>query len=542
MKKKKFYISIILLAALSIILWGCSGGTSEPSDSTSDDTSQNESGEKILQMAIPGEAEKLDAHWSNTEAEMSVIFPIYSGLVRFAPGTVDMEQIEPDLAESWESNEDSTVWTFYLREGVQWHRGYGEVTAEDVKWSFERVMDPETGSPWQSDYTNVESVETDGDYTVIFHLKQPDSAFLMKVLNYHGGNIVNKEAIEEAGENHMNVAIGTGPYMLEEYRTQDKVILVKNPDYFRGEPKLDGIEFNMMDDTTAIEVALENGELHMGKGVGDKNWIDRMMDHDQITIDMPEPRLFWGIYLNTSREPFNDKRVREAVNYAINQTEYVEEYLGTHAANVPTSPLASGYFGSAEADIIGYDPDKAKELLAEAGYADGLTLPTQYVTTNPTYLEKMIWVQDELRKVGIEMPIEQVDHATYHANVRENLNDMVLYAYVRQPHLDVPLTQFFYGPSIVGKETAVTNFIHYDKVDDLIEEARVATDLNEQQQLYEEIIKQINEDVVLVPFSESSTPYMRRNEVETGYVNGTEGGFGTMIYNYTVNENTDITN
>lgn len=540
MRGKRFYVMFALLIT-SVIMVGCFAGETSDSTESGDQSnvSETDSGEKVLKMTIAGEAEKLDAHWSNTEAEMSVIYPIYSGLVRFAPGTVDMEQIEPDLAESWESNDDKTVWTFYLREGVQWHKGYGEVTAEDVKWSFERVMDPETGSPWISDYTNVESVETDGDYTVTFNLKQPDSAFLMNVLNYHGGYIVKKEAVEEAGANHMNSAIGTGPYMLEEYRTQEKVVLVKNPDYFRGEPKLDRIEFNIMDDPTAIEVAMRNGEIHVSRGLEDKNWIESMSQLDDIQLEFSSPRKFAGIYLNTSREPFDDIRVRQAVNYALNLEEYVEEYLGAKLANVPTSPLAGDYFGSTEVEMIGYDPDKARELLAEAGYTDGLALPTQYVSTIPTYLETMIWVQDQLRNVGIEMPLEQVDHATYHANTREDLNNMVIYNYVRQPHLDIPLTQFFYGPSTVGTETAVTNFSHYDKVDDLIEEARVATDLNEQQKLYEEIVKQINEDVVVIPVSEQATPLLRRSEVDMGYVNEGED-VGTMTYSHTINENTDL--
>lgn len=521
-----------------MILSGCfSGETSESSESNGEQSNQEDSGDKVLRVSIVGEAEKLDAHWSNTEAELPVISHIYSGLVRFTPGKAGIENIEPDLAESWESNDDKTVWTFNLREGVQWHGGDGELKAEDVKWSFERVMDPETGSPWKSDYDNVERIETNGEYTVTFHLKQPESAFLMKVLNYHGGNIVNKKAIEEAGENHMNVAVGTGPFMLEEYRTQEKVVLVKNPDYFRGEPKLDRIEFVMMDDPTAIEVALENGELHMGRGQNEKNWIERMKQADHLIMDFPTPKTYRALFFNTSRAPFDDIRVRKAVNYAINQKEYIEEYLGTDAANVPTSPLPSGYFGSSEVDIIGYDPEKSKQLLAEAGYPDGLTLPKQYITTTPAYLEVAIWVQDQLRNVGIEMPLEQVDHATYHANIRENLNDIVEYAYVRQPHLDIPLTQFFYGPSIIGKETAVTNFIHYDNVDDIIEEARIATDLDEAQNLYEEIVKQINDDVVIVPISEASSPTLRRKEVDLSYE---VEDISSMFYNYIITEKTDL--
>lgn len=539
MRNKNFSISIVLLIMVSLLLSGCFGKTSGSANDQENQSGRKGSEKKILRVSIVGEAEKLDPHWSATTPEVTVVFPIYNGLVRFAPGTVDLEQIEPDLAESWESNEDKTVWTFHLRKGVKWHKGYGELTSEDVKWSYERVMDPKTGSPWQSEYTNVDSVKTDGDYTVIFSLKHPDSGFLMKVLNYHGGNIVNRKAIEEFGDNHMNNAIGTGPFMLEEYRTQDRVVLVKNPEYFRGDPKLDGIDFIMMDDSTAIEVAVENGQLHIGNGLSDKNWVEQKKQSNKFEIEVPDPKVLRAIYLNMSKEPFDDIRVRQAFSYALDAPEYVEGYLGTIAASLPTSPLPSSYFGSTDVEMIGYNPEKAKELLREAGYDAGLILPKQYITTDKNHLDVAIWVQDKLRKVGIEMPLEQVDHATYHANIRQDLNNIVVYGYVRQPYLDFPLSQFFYGPSSVGKDTAVTNFIHYDKVDDLIDKARVMTDLEEQKQLYKQIVEQINKDVVAIPIAEEGHPFMRRLEVDLGY-DTKNGTFGSMFDGYPIYEITDL--
>ncbi|WP_052353756.1 ABC transporter substrate-binding protein [Neobacillus jeddahensis] len=537
MRNKKFSIGIVLLVMVSMLLSGCFSG--ETSELAGNKTSQKSSDKKILRVSIVGEAEKLDPHWSATTPEVTVISSIYNGLVRFAPGTTDLEKIEPDLAESWDSNEDKTVWTFHVRKGVKWHKGYGELTAEDVKWSFDRVMDPKTGSPWQSEYSNVDSVKTDGDSTVIFTLKHPDNGFLMKVLNYHGGNIVCRKAIEEAGDDHMNIAIGTGPFMLKEYRTQEKVVLVKNPDYFRGEPKLDGIDYIMMDDPTAIEVAVENGELHLGNGQADKNWVEQKKQSNNFSIEVPKPKVFRAIYLNTSKKPFDDIRVRQAFAYALNASEYVKGYLGTTAASIPTSPLPSSYFGSTEVDLIGNNAKKAKKLLAEAGYPNGLTLPKQYMTTDKNHLDVAIWAQDKLRKVGIEMPIEQVDHATYQANIRKDLNNVVIYGYVRQPYLDFPLSQFFYGPATVGKDTAVTNFIHYDKVDELLETVRVTADPEQQKQLYKQIVEQINEDVVAIPIAEEGHPFMRRNEVDLGY-KPVDGAFGSMFDGYPIYETTDI--
>lgn len=539
MRKKGWKQWLLLLVCGILVLAGCTSQSTSTTQTDTDGTTDTKTDkEKILYAEMPGEAEKLDPHWATSVNELFITTTIFNGLVRFPPGTVDIENIEGDLAESWEHNEDSTVWTFYLRKGVQWQKGYGELTSADVKWSFERVMDPNTGSPWGKDYENIESIETPDDYTVVFKLKRPDVSFLLKVLNYHGGNIVKKEAIEDAGDNFMISPVGTGPFMLEEYRTKEKVVLVKNPDYFRGEPKLDKIVYYIMTDPTAVEVAQDRGEIHLARGVADKMWQENRKKNPDLIFEFPDYPLFWGLYLNTSKPPLDDIRVRQAIAHAIDVESYVENVLGTDIAKVPQGVIASNYFGSVPVGHYEYNPEKAKQLLAEAGYPNGLTLPVQYVSTNKSYLNRMIYVQEQLRKVGIEMPMEQVDHATYHANTRKDLNAIVLYAYVRTPHADVPLTEFFYGPSTVGTDTGITNFSHYNAVDRLIEEARVAPDVETAMQLYEEIQRKIKEDYVVVPMDETYNVLIRRKEVNMGYVS--DRIQGTMIYGYPINENTDI--
>jgi peptide/nickel transport system substrate-binding protein len=516
-KMVKTILSCFLLSI--VILSGCkSSETSqqEPNQENEQTEEGNSSEEKVLKVAINGEAAKLDPHFASPVNEVSIVQTIFNGLVRFPTGKVDFEKIEGDLAEKWESNEEATKWTFYLREGVQWQNGYGELTSEDVKGSFERVMDEETGSPWKSDYANVESIEAPDKYTVVFNLKKPDSSFLLKVLNYHGGMIVNKEAIEDAGESFMTSPVGTGPFIFKEYNAKDKAVLVKNKDYFRGEPKLDKLVFKIITDPTAVEIAMDKGEIQLSTGVNDQLWIEKRQQNNDLTVDFTSPPLLWGIYLNTSKPPLDDIKIRKAIAHAIDVETLINEVVGQEAGSMPKGSVTSGYFGAADVGAYEYNPEKAKELLKEAGYENGITLPTQYVSTLSSYLDKMVYVQAQLREVGIEMPLEQVDHATYHANIRKDLNNIVMYGYVRAPHADTSLTQFFYGPSTVGKPTAITNFSHYDKVDDL------------------------KEDYVFVPLVELKTVLVRRNEVDLGYNNGDIEG--TMIYYYYIDENTDIPN
>ncbi len=197
----------------------------------------------VLNVGIAApDAGRLDPHLSATTIDKAVFGWMFNGLVRFAPGTASPETIEPDLAESWESSDDGLEWTFHLRDGVQCHHGYGELTAEDIVYSLERAADPNRSS-FASDFDVFEKVEAVDDSTVKITLKNAVPSLLGLVTNYHGGNIVCKAAAEEMGEDFQKRPIGTGPFMFEEYVPQQNLKLAANPDYFRGKPKLDGINY-----------------------------------------------------------------------------------------------------------------------------------------------------------------------------------------------------------------------------------------------------------------------------------------------------------
>jgi peptide/nickel transport system substrate-binding protein len=533
MKRNLIKNILILLLVSIVVLSGCT-----ENKQTGAGGEGNSSKEQVLNVAMSGEAQKLDPHFASPVNEVSIVQTIFNGLVRFPTGTVDFEKIEGDLAEKWVSNNDASQWKFNLKKGVQWQKGYGELTSEDVKWSFERVMDEKTGSPWKGDYENIKSIDAPDKYTVIFNLKQSDASFLLKVLNYHGGMIVNKKAIEDAGDKFMTSPVGTGPFVFEEYKAKDKAVLVKNKEYFRGEPKLDKVVFKIMTDPTAVEIAMDKGEIQLGIGITDQLWIDNMKQNKNLKLDFTDPPLLWGIYLNISKPPLDDIRIRQAIAHAIDIKTLVTKVIGKDVASMPTGPVPSVYFGSANVGAYEYNPEKAKELLKEAGYEKGLTLPKQYISTLTSYLDYMVYVQDQLKKVGIDMPLEQVDHSTYHANARKDLNNIVLYGYVRAPHADTTLTQFFYGPSMLGKPTAITNYSHYDKVDELIEKGRIELDKDKAKAIYKDAQEQIKMDYVFVPLVETKTVLVRRKEVNLGYNQNKIDG--TMIYYYYIDENTNL--
>jgi len=174
----------------------------------------------------------------------NIAFNIFSGLTSYDSAT---GALIPDLAESWQTD-DNTVWTFNLREGVQWHHGYGEFTSADVVYTFARNMDPETGSPYASRLSNVVSVEAPDDYTVVITLDGPDGNFIHNTANYHVGMIVNQQAIEDAGQDVRWKPVGTGPFYLHDLDVNAHIILKRHEDYFRGPAPIETLNFTEFQD------------------------------------------------------------------------------------------------------------------------------------------------------------------------------------------------------------------------------------------------------------------------------------------------------
>lgn len=489
-------------------------------------------GEKVLNIAIPADPKTLDPQFSAALSQIAIAENAFSGLVRFPPGTVDVSKIEGDLAEKWESNEEATQWTFHLRQGVQWHKGYGEVTAEDIKASFERVKNPDNGVPNASQYSHVESIETPDQYTVVFNLNRQDPIFVTKLLAYSSGFIVNTKALEK-GE-----YVGTGPFAIEEHKTQDSVVLVKHKEFFRGEPKIDKILYKVMSDPTAVDAAVDKGEIHIMHGTSDPLWQEGRKKNPNIYAEFSAPLAISGYYLNMSEPPFDDIKVRQAVAHAIDTKAYSDSMLITEGGGEAKGPVPSDVPGSVNVGAYKYDPEKAKQLLKEAGYENGLTLPNHYISSVGYVQKAMLYAQDQLKAVGIELPLEQIDDTTYVQNMRKGMNLLTYQAFTRIPHLIYWLHDVYYGPSTVGTPTGVINFSHYNKSDDLIEQMLIETDEEKAKQIGGQVIQQIQDEYVAIILAEYSVPEIRSKNVDLGYNNDKHEG--NLLYYPIITEATDI--
>jgi peptide/nickel transport system substrate-binding protein len=317
--------------------------------------------------------------------------------------------------------------------------------------------------------------------------------------------------------------IGTGPFMFDSYSPQEKVMLVANEAYFRGRPLLDGVEYRFMPDINSRELGLMSGELDVINGAAEGIWVERMSKEEGIRVDVYGVGEVATIHFDITVPPLDDVRVRKAIAYALDRDEFLALFGEPVAANVyspvPAQFLAGGLTQKEVADLgleYALDRDKARELLAEAGYADGFSLE-MVSSERESYLKNYQSMQAQLAEIGIDIQIEVVDHSGMHTLIREDVNPIVIYVAWR-PNADVYLTRFYHSDSIVVTGAKPdTNFSHYDQIDDLIEAARIELDADKQVDMWKEAQIKILEDMVSYPLQYQNQVTARRDYVDFGH-------------------------
>lgn len=472
--------------------------------------------ETVLNVGtLSNDANQLDPHVS-TKSQDKILFPwIFNGLVRFKPGSADLNEIEPDLAENWTTSDDGLTWTFKLRKGVKFHGGYGELTAEDVVFSLQRAGDKDISTAYKN-YADFASVTAPDKYTVKITLAKPIPSLLGMVTNYHGGYILSKKAVEKLGENFKTNPIGTGPFAFSEYQSKRQVTLVANQDYYLGTPKIDKIVYRYLPDESSRELAFKNGELDLIYGTREQRWVERIREDKNVTVDIIGLGELRTLHMNTSHKPLDDLRVRQAIAHAVNREEMIA-FVGQDVARAAVSVVPQGYLGYT-ADVPKYEHSlgKAKSLLKDAGYPDGITLKV-IITKVASLRVPMEVLQAQLLKAGIRLDLEVVEHSAFHKLIREDASDLVLYGAARFPVADSYLTQFYHSDSIVGTPTAVTNFSHCNVADAEITAARSASDAERQLKLWKTAQQKILQKSFSVPIFEQLIVWARTSDLDYGF-------------------------
>lgn len=428
-----------------------------------------------------------------------VVRRIYEGLTGFVYGTYD---IEPRLAESWEISEDGLQYTFKLRDGVVFHDGT-PFNAEAVKYSYERQTDPAhqaRGSltyRYASNYLgNVESIDVIDDLTVRFTLKQPQAPFLQYLTNLTL-SIVSPTALAKYVDDIAQNPSGTGPYKLVKWEPGVKAVLAANDKYYRGTSEIETLIYVPVIEAQARLSAISTGEIDLTYDVPVDS-LESLRENPDVVVKTGLSAHVWYVVLNTqlSDPPFDNKLVRQAMNYAVDKGAIVDNILkGTgEVSSSPLSPIYGGYYNR-DVKKYPYDLEKARELLAEAGYPDGFKcefLVPESGSGMQSPVEMGTFIQANLKDVGIDCSIKTMEWGAYLAEYRNSpqMAEMSWNATMGDP--DYVMYLLFHSSANPPGWNA--GWYANAQVDALLSEARVVSDGDRRRELYLEAQAIVAED------------------------------------------------
>ena len=537
---------LFLLLAFLLIIAACSGDGGANTDTSdtdgdagneeaSDDdpaTDAEAAGDQVLVFARGGDSESLDPG-STTDGESSrVTQQVLEGLLEFDKESFDLT---PGLAHDWEVSEDGLTYTFFLEEGVTFHDGT-DFNAEAVKVNFERWADPEHEYAFTDDgyvYSMygtmfggfagddghvIEEINVVNDHEIEFVLNQPLGFFLQNLgMSYFA--ITSPAALEEHGAAINENPVGTGPFKFVSWSKDDSIVLDKFEDYrMDGLPKLDRVIFEVIPDNAARLIALKSGEIDIMDGLNPDDAAGVDADEGLELLTRSENN-FGYVGFNTQKEPFDQVEVRQAINHAIDK-QAIADALYAGYATTAKNPLPPGYLGyNDEVEEYAYDPDRARELLAEAGFEDGLdielwTMPVaRPYMPDPETVSQI--VQNNLAEVGVNATIVREEWAPYLEKTLQGEHQLFILGWSgTNGDPDYFLSSLLHG-SNVGSSNR--NFYQNDEVDELLDSAKRAIDQDERADLYAQAQALISEDSPMVTLVHS-TPVMATTTKVVNYV------------------------
>ena len=471
MLRKGTVVAVMFFLIAGLFLAGCGG------------TSQQSKDEVVIAQGV--DATTMDPHMHAETPTANVVSQMFDRLL-----IRDEEmRLQPQLALSVEAMDDLT-WEVVLREGVEFHNGE-TFNAETVKYNIERILNPENKSPQFADLSAIEKVEVVDEYTVQITTKEPYPV-LPGRLNL---SMVPKEYIEENGQQHFAAnPIGTGPYKFVSWTKDESVIMEANEDYWRGAPAIKKVTFKPIPESATRIAELQTGAVDL---------IVNVPPHQAETIDdatgtkvvNTASGRFIFVSLNTQKEgPLADKRVRQALNYAVNVQDIIDNVLDGYGYR-STQPLTTLDFGfDSDIDIFEYNPERAKELLTEAGYPNGIEIdlgsPAGRYVMDKEVAEA---IAGQLAEVGVTANLKVQEWGVYVGKILEKKAEE---AYL-----------IGWGTSLFDADATLYPWFRTDQrfstystvsVDALLDKARAVIDQNEREELYHQALSIIMEDAPFI--------------------------------------------
>jgi peptide/nickel transport system substrate-binding protein len=473
----------------------------------------------VLKIALQADPTTLDPTQAGLTAIWKVVEHVYDTLVRVDPNLV----AQPGLAESWEISDDSTVYTFHLRSGITFHDGT-PLTSDDVLFTYTRVLDPATAAVNAANLlsvkgaaafnsgeaTTLEGITAPDPQTIEITLEEPDASFLTTLMT--AGAIIMSRAFVEANNGDVSqVANGTGPFVFKEYVPSTSVKLEKNPNYWEpGLPYLDGIEAVIASDDTSRTGSLIQGSTDFIEYAPLRD-VDTLSSTDGLKIAGDALTNIRYLGFNLQREPFNNLQVRQAIAAAIDRTPIIESAVFGHGVAVETV-FAPSYWAGFEHEVPAPDIEKAKSLLAEAGYGDGFK--TTLITYAPYSFmtNSAIIIQEQLKQIGIEADYAALEPATISAALQSRDFDLAVAGTNSwiDPH---PVLLANFGTGQDGNQTSYSN----PDVDDLIAQGKLETDLDARAAIYKQLQEILLADLPWAPLFVANQYEAMKNKVN-GFV------------------------
>ena len=471
----------------------------------------------------------LDPHLTKDTTSAGIVVEIFSGLVGLS---TDLELVA-DLAETWDIDSTGTIYTFKIRENAKFHNGKN-VTADDVKWSFERSASKETASPVAETYLgdivglkdymegkadSIKGLKVIDQQTIQITIDAPKPYFLAK-LSYPTSYVLDRDVVTAGGRNWwLENPVGTGPFKLTEYKIGERIVLTRNDDYHLGPIDIHKIEMYLGGGQSMA--MYENDEIDItGVGLFD---LERVLDkqeplHKDLVIAPPGFSISY-IGFNTTMPPFDDKKFRQALNHAIDKKMIAKDVLSDLV--VPAYRiLPIGFPGRSEnIDGLSYDQDLAKQLLKESKYSDSSSRPRITITVPGTGgtlgLDLEVILEMWKQTLDIEVEIQQVEWATF----LEELDKEALQVYAGLGgEADYPDPQDFLD-ILFHSQSAQNHGQHSNsQLDDILERARVEQDINSRIELYRQAEQIIVNEAYWVPLWFTGEQYALIKPRVQGYV------------------------
>lgn len=482
-----------MLLAVIVSLAACGTGTEQ------DNGQEQGSRRTTLYIAAQAEPESLDPHKIESAAAKELLFNVYQGLV----GVDTDGRLIPVLAEDWEISDDNLTYTFYLRSGVRFHNG-DALDAGDVKYSIERLLDEATAHPYRHNFTIIESIEVVDESTVKITLKEQYTPFLANLA------MVTSAIIPDGYRDFDQKSAGTGPFKLVEYTPTQEVVLEKFAHYWEpGLPYLDKVVFKTIPDYFTALQALKTGELDVVPRI-DSALVSEIQADSSLKLVSSPQNLVQLLAINNQRSPFDDVRVRQAINYAINKQEIIDGVMHGYGTEIASnmSPVMKVWYEDLT-DYYQYDPDRARQLLKEAGYEDGFKAVLAIPSPWQQHIDTGEIIVSQLSEVGIDLDIEIVEWGIWLQRIYANRDyDLTIIGFDGRPDPHQLLERY-----VTDAPGNLVNFSDAE-FDQLITAGVRTTEFAERQQIYRRLQEILVEEAAAVYIQDMDMLVAMRANIE----------------------------